>query len=183
MNQGTRRFSEGGAGASASPFLLPRAFCPVDDPEIEATAWRIDEMALIAAADHPFAAAKNPVDPDALGKMTLLVREPGSGTREVFAAALEQAGVRPVETIEIGSTESIKQLVASGFGVAIVSLAAAKDQISLGALKPLEVAGMAISRPLYRLRVKGRPLPPAAAEFERMLFGGSPHPRVKRTSP
>jgi DNA-binding transcriptional LysR family regulator len=155
---------------------------PVDDPEIEANAWRIDEMALIAAADHPLAAGKNPVDPDALEQMTLLVREPGSGSREVVAAALEQAGVRPVETIEIGSTEAIKQLVASGFGVAVVSLVAAKDQISLGALKPLEVAGMVISRPLYRLRIKGRPLPPAAAEFERALLGGAPLTRVRRSS-
>jgi DNA-binding transcriptional LysR family regulator len=41
-----------------------------------------------------------------------------------------------------------------------------------GALKAVEMPGLAISRPLYRLRVKGRPLAPAAAEFERMLLGG-----------
>jgi DNA-binding transcriptional LysR family regulator len=152
---------------------------PVDDDEIEASAWRIDELALIVAADHLFAAHEGPIDPDALGKMTMLVREPGSGTQEVVAAALEQAGVLPGETIEIGSTEAIKQLVASGFGVSIVSLAAAKDQIALGALKVVEMAGLAISRPLYRLRVKGRPLAPAAAEFERMLLGGAPLPRTR----
>jgi DNA-binding transcriptional LysR family regulator len=155
---------------------------PVDDPEIEASAWRIDEMALIAAPDHPLAAPKAPFNPQALGKMTLLVREPGSGTREVVAAALEQAGVQPVETIEIGSTEAIKQLVASGFGVAIVSLAAAQDQIALGALQPVEMAGLAISRPLYRLRVKRRSLPPAAVEFERMLQGEAPRTITRRTS-
>jgi DNA-binding transcriptional LysR family regulator len=145
---------------------------PVDDPEIEASAWRIDEMALIAAANHRLAAREGPIDLEELGKMTLLVREPGSGTREVVATALERAGVHSDETIEIGDTEAIKQLVAAGFGVAIVSLAAAKDQIALGALKAVEMAGLAISRPLYRLRVTGRPLAPAAAEFERMLLGG-----------
>ncbi|WP_296708871.1 LysR substrate-binding domain-containing protein, partial [Rhodoblastus sp.] len=102
-------------------------------------------------------------------------------TREVVAAALEQAGVHAGEAIEIGSTEAIKQLVASGFGVAIVSVAAAKDQIALGVLKPVEMAGLAISRPLYRLRVTGRSLPPAAAEFERMLFGELALPRGRRT--
>ena len=152
---------------------------PVDDPAIEADAWRIDEMALIAGADHQFAAHKGPIDPDALGKMTLLVREPGSGTREVVAAALEQAGVHPDETIEIGSTEAIKQIVASGVGVAIVSLAAAKDQIALGRLKAVAMAGLAISRPLYRLRVRGRSLAPAAAEFERMLHA----PTMKTSEP
>jgi DNA-binding transcriptional LysR family regulator len=154
---------------------------PVDDPEIEANAWMIDKMALIAAPDHPLAARNGPIDPGALTKMTLLVREPGSGTREVVAAALEQAGVHAGEAIEIGSTEAIKQLVASGFGVAIVSVAAARDQIALGVLKPVEMAGLAISRPLYRLRVTGRSLPPAAAEFERMLFGELALPRGRRT--
>ncbi|MDI9849801.1 LysR substrate-binding domain-containing protein [Rhodoblastus sp. 17X3] len=155
---------------------------PVDDPEIDANAWRIDDMALIAAPGHPLAAQIGPIDPVALAKMTLLVREPGSGTREVVAAALEQAGVHPGETIEIGSTEAIKQLVASGFGVAIVSLAASQDQIALGALKPVEMAGLAISRPIHRLRVTGRPLAPAAAEFERMLYGEAPLTRTRRTN-
>jgi DNA-binding transcriptional LysR family regulator len=59
--------------------------------------------------------------------------------------------------------------VASGVGVAIVSLAAAKDQIALGTLKAVAMAGLAISRPLYLLRVRARPLAPAAAKFERML--------------
>jgi DNA-binding transcriptional LysR family regulator len=154
---------------------------PVDDPEIEANAWMIDEMALIAAPEHPLAGRNGPIDPGALTKMTLLVREPGSGTREVVAAALEQAGVHAGEAIEIGSTEAIKQLVASGFGVAIVSVAAAKDQIALGVLKPVEMVGLAISRPLYRLRVTGRSLPAAAAEFERMLFGELALPRGRRT--
>jgi DNA-binding transcriptional LysR family regulator len=90
--------------------------------------------------------------------------------------------VHPGEAIEIGSTEAIKQLVASGFGVAIVSVAAAKDQIALGVLKPVEMVGLAISRPLYRLRVTGRPLPAAAAEFERMLRGGAPLTRTRRTN-
>jgi DNA-binding transcriptional LysR family regulator len=153
---------------------------PVDDPEIEAKTWRIDEMALIAAPKHSLV-RKGPIDPEALGRMTLLVREPGSGTREVVAAALEQAGVHPGETIEIGSTEAIKQLVAAGFGVAIVSLAAARDQIALGALQPVEMAGLAISRTIHRLRVTGRPLAPAAAEFERMLQGEAPLTRARRT--
>lgn len=153
---------------------------PVDDPEIESTVWRIDELALIVAAKHPFATSHRPVDPKELVNMPFLVREPGSGTREVAADALERAGISPEETIEIGSTEAIKQLVASGFGVAIVSLAAARDQIALGALKALEVKGLAICRPIFRLGLKGRPPGPAAAEFERMLLGGPPRVRTRR---
>jgi DNA-binding transcriptional LysR family regulator len=146
---------------------------PVDDPEIESSAWRIDELALIAAANHPFATRRRPIDPEELAGAPFLVREPGSGTREVVADALSRAGVSPSQTIEIGSTEAIKQLVAAGFGVTIVSLAAARDQIALGALKVVEIRGMAICRPIYRLRLKGRPLGPAIAEFERMLLAGA----------
>ncbi len=103
----------------------------------------------------------------------------------MIADALGRAGISPSETIEIGSTEAIKQLVAAGFGTAIVSLAAARDQIALGVLKAVEIRGLAICRPIFHLRLKGRPPGPAVAEFERMLLGDAPimRPTRRESSP
>ena len=44
----------------------------------------------------------------------LFVRERGSGTREVVAQALAAQRVEPKRSLEIGSTEAIKQAVAAG---------------------------------------------------------------------
>ena len=170
-SENTRRIAEGLLSREVDLAVVEGR---VDDPDIEAAVWRIDELALLVSAGHPFAKTNRPVDPEELARTPFLVREPGSGTREVVADALERAGVHPVETIEIGSSEAIKQLVAAGFGVAIVSLAAARDQIALGVLKAVEIKGIAICRQISGLHVRGRPLGPAAAAFERLLLKDAP---------
>ena len=51
----------------------------------------------------------------------MVVREPGSTTRSVFEAALDRAGVRVNPIMEIGSRESIREAVACGIGIGVVS--------------------------------------------------------------
>jgi DNA-binding transcriptional LysR family regulator len=72
----------------------------------------------------------------------LLLREPGSGTREVVMQALASHGVEPGRILEIGSTEASKQAVVAGVGVSIVSTAAVRDHVKLGQLKsiPLRIS-------------------------------------------
>jgi DNA-binding transcriptional LysR family regulator len=146
---------------------------PTDDFQLVAEPWRQDEMILIAAPDHRL----TKLPPEAvfreLEHEILLVREPGSGTREVVSAALAARGVRPRRSIEIGSTEPIKQMVAAGFGVAIVSAAAAADQVALGRLAVVRPAGFTLQRTLMRLAVPRRRPSAAAAIFIRMLTAGS----------
>jgi DNA-binding transcriptional LysR family regulator len=68
---------------------------PVEDAELESHAWRTDVMSLITDARHRFAAAGRAIEGAALRDETLIVREPGSGTREVVAQALAAAGIEP----------------------------------------------------------------------------------------
>ena len=141
---------------------------PVDDPAITVTPWRTDEMALIAAPFHRLAMAA-PIAPADLSTEVMLLREPGSGTREVVLDALRRAGITPGQLLEIEGTETEKQLVASGFGVAIVSKAAARDQIALGRLQVVAVQGFSLHRTLSRLDLPGRQPSSAAAAFGRLL--------------
>jgi DNA-binding transcriptional LysR family regulator len=101
-----------------------------------------------------------------------LVREPGSGTREVVRAALEIRAFAPRRTLELGSTEAIKQAVAAGVGVAIVSRAATRDQLAAGTLVILQAPELAIRRTLSRLALVGRVPSAAARAFEEVLGGG-----------
>lgn len=152
---------------------------PVDDGGLTSNPWRTDVMELIVNPQHRFAAERNPIDPRALEDEILIVREPGSGSREVAAQALASCGVEPRRTLEIGSTEAIKQAVAYGVGVAIVSLAAVSDQVQLGRLKIVPMRKLRISRTLWQLKVPGRLEIPAAVAFERIVQQGSDETRAR----
>lgn len=152
---------------------------PVDDRNLIAEPWRTDVMKLIAAPDHAFSAATGPIDPKQLENEILIVREPGSGSREVVTQALAARGIEPLRTLEIGSTAAIKQVVAAGLGIAIVSAVTVKDQAQLGRLKVLDLRDMTIERTLWQLRLPGRVAMPAARAFEKMLLDRSAFPNER----
>jgi len=142
---------------------------PVEDHDLTSEPWRTDVMVLIAAPSHPFAAAAEPVTPEAITGEILIVREPGSGSRQVVADALAARSIKPGRTLEIGSTEAIKQVVAAGLGLAIISAATVKDQVALGKLKVIPWLDFSIERTLWQLKKPGRLEIPAARAFEILI--------------
>ena len=92
----------------------------------------------------------------------------------MVAQALAAEGIEPRRTLEIGSTEAIKQAVAAGLGVAIVSSATISDQVTLGRLKVVPMRDLRIERTLWQLKVPGRIEIPAATAFERMIWQDRP---------
>jgi DNA-binding transcriptional LysR family regulator len=141
---------------------------PVADERIVAAPWRDDELVMVAAPAHPLARRAS-VAAAELMEHRMLVREPGSGTREVVEAALAAAGVAPRSTIELGSTEAIKEAVAAGLGIAAVSRVALRDELALGRLVVLTVDGLEIRRSFARIELSGRPPAPAARAFLGLL--------------
>ncbi len=146
---------------------------PITDENLIAKPWQTDVMELIVGPHHPFATAMMPIDPHTIETETLIVREPGSGSREVVTKALADHGIEPRRTLEIGSTEAIKQAVAGGLGVSIVSTAAVTDQTAQGRLKIIPMRDLKIQRRLWQLKIPGRLDAPAAVVFEQLLNGKS----------
>ena len=66
-------------------------------------------------------------------------------------------------------TEAIKQAVAAGVGVAIVSMATIDDQVKLGKLKVIPMRDVHIERTQWQLKSSGRLEVPAAVAFERII--------------
>ncbi len=149
---------------------------PVDDKNLAAEPWRTDVMKLIAAPDHAFALDGGPIDPKRIENEVLIMREPGSGSREVVTQALAARGIEPQRTLEIGSTAAIKQVVAAGLGISIVSVVTVEDQVQLGRLKVLDLRDMKIERTLWQLKLPGRVAMPAARAFEKMLLDRAAFP-------
>lgn len=154
---------------------------PVHDERISVREWRQDELVVIAGSRHPLAGCAA-VSLEQLAGELFVVREPGSGTREVAESALREHRLVPRGTLEVGSTAAIMQTVAAGLGVAIVSAAAAADQITLGTLRVLPVTAMVIRRSFTELGIPGRRLSPAAAAFSALLRPGDPRQGDPRRS-
>lgn len=141
----------------------------VDDPRLRATRWREEPLQLVAAADDPLAERKRPT-PTALSARTWLLREPGSGTRQVAQAWLQAEGITPRRTLEVGSNEAIARAVAEGAGLAILPAAVVADPLAAGRLRTLHAPGKrALVRPLFRLELAHRPRPPALEAFLALL--------------
>lgn len=140
---------------------------PVSRAGVDVRPWIDDELVVIAPAGHPVTTRR--VSVDELSSLPFLVREPGSGTRAVSQLALARHGVRLGNTIRVGGTEAIKQAVAAGLGLAIVSRAAAADQIALGRIAVVAVDGLVIRRTLTQLKLRDRVPSGAARELELLL--------------
>ena len=137
---------------------------PVTGADLEVRPWREDRLAVIASPDDPIV-AREPVTLEDLAAAPFILREPGSGTREVVEEALRARGVEARVAMELGSTEAVKQAVAAGLGVSVVSSAAVVQELELGRLVTLDVPDLRIQRTLSRLAVVGRPRSRATLEF------------------
>jgi len=144
----------------------------VTSPALFKQEWRQDELVLIAHTAYPLPAS---------GDLSLrrlferndpfILREKGSGTREVMERALTLHGLGPIRPVmELGSTEAIKQAVTAGLGISFVSEHTIKLEAAAGLLKVLPLADFSVRRPLYLVYVKAKSLSRAAQAFLDMLF-------------
>ena len=102
---------------------------PVEDERIESRPWRDETLLIVAPPDSELARAGT-VTPADLSAATWVVREHGSGTREVMNRWLDRLGIVPARTLEAGSTEAVIQTVAAGGGVSMVPRVSSADQAS-----------------------------------------------------
>jgi DNA-binding transcriptional LysR family regulator len=145
---------------------LIEGFVTSDNLAVETLAG--DEMVAIAAPSHP-ALAKAPLRASALRDLPVLMREQGSGTREVVEAALAARGVEIRPIMSLGSTEALKNAVLHGLGIAIVSQLTVQHELRSGRLAELAFSDLQIRRDLYLVTLKGKRQSPAATAFMELL--------------
>jgi len=142
---------------------------PVSNQRLAVIPWQSDELVVIAHPGHRLLHARSTPSVHDLVNETFIMRERGSGTREVAERALADRGVKVGRTMRVGGTEVIKQAVAAGLGIAIVARAAAADQLALDRIAVVPVDGLTIHRQLSRLRLRGRPPTSSGRAFEALL--------------
>ncbi|MGH8443630.1 MAG: LysR family transcriptional regulator [Solimonas sp.] len=127
-----------------------------------------DELVLIAAPGHAVI-KRAPLPLSALAEYPLLMHEVGSGTRAVTERELaaRKLSIRPAMTL--ASSEAIKQTVATGVGLALISAAAIRTELSAGTLAVVPLRNLRIQRPLYRMQLRTASRSPAVEAFLQLL--------------
>lgn len=89
------------------------------DPRLYSIALKKDRLVVFVPRGHAWARRRR-VAVEEIGQRDVVIREPGSVTREVFEAELAEAGVKPAALIEVQSREAVREAVMAGFGIGIV---------------------------------------------------------------
>jgi DNA-binding transcriptional LysR family regulator len=125
-----------------------------------------DELVVIVPPDHKWARRRTPLTAEELARTPLVTREPGSGTRDALAAALHDAlggsVDQPPPILELSSSAAVRAAVVAGAGPAVMSRLAVADDLTIGRVRAVAVAGLDLHRDLRAIWVGGR-TPPAGA--------------------
>ncbi|MCD6672284.1 MAG: LysR substrate-binding domain-containing protein [Burkholderiaceae bacterium] len=141
----------------------------VHDARIEALRWRDEAMGIVVASNDALA-RRRVVDAKMLDARNWVVREAGSGTREVGERLMRAHGIEPARTIELGSNEGIARAVAAGVGLALLPESIVRELRATGAVALVRYPReLPLSRPLYRLLLRERPASPLASAFCELL--------------
>lgn len=117
----------------------------VHDNKLHTEAFANDAMVIIVSADHPLAKQDSVIFSD-VNQETWIVREEGSGTREVMERMFAGYQFTPEAIMEFGSTQVIKEAVEAGLGISFLSNWAIRKELTLGTLKALPIKGFPFKR-------------------------------------
>ena len=149
-----------------------------------------DELVVVVAAGHPWARRRQPLQAAQLAGARLVVRERGSGTREVLEAVLapHMPSPPPAPLMELGSTTAVKAAVLDGSGPAVLSSLTVRSEIDAGRLVRIPVEGVDLRRRLRAVWGAGSTPPPGAMLLVRHAMagkdasGGKSAPRVQQNA-
>ena len=136
-----------------------------------------NEYVVLAPATH-WAVGKAVTLQELAGEPFLL-REEGSGSRHVIDEHMRDSGVQLKVRLSLASNEAIRELVASGMGLTILSRQALGGLAERDGLVFLDVAGFPLKRKwsVVHLRTKVLSLP-AKAFLDDLLHSGAAAPRT-----
>ncbi|GAC1541578.1 MAG: LysR family transcriptional regulator [Vulcanimicrobiaceae bacterium] len=138
----------------------------VKRPELLTEAFARDELRCIAPRGH--ALRGRPIVLEQLADETLLLREPGSGSRETLLDGLAARAFAFSRVIEIGNAEAIFGAVCAGLGITWASeLAVATHDAAT--IERLDVEDLYLSRTLRYIRRRDLAPSPAMLAFLELL--------------
>ncbi|MFE0191246.1 LysR family transcriptional regulator [Streptomyces sp. NPDC059008] len=121
-----------------------------------------DRLVVVAAPSHRWARRRTELTAAELAATPLILRERGSGTRQVLDAALAEHGGLAEPLLELASTTAVKAAVVSEAAPSVLSELAVGEELSARRLVEIPVRGLRLGRDLRAVWPAGqRPVGPA----------------------
>lgn len=149
---------------------------PVTEEALYSEPFDTDQLVVILSPDHPLADRQTLGASDLQGER-FIVREPGSGTRTLLDEEFARLNLRVRTVMELGSTAAVKQAVAAGLGVSIVSSRSVRLEVEAGLLKTLPCPDIQLVREIRYVHHKDKRLSGAASAFLQILKKAYPDPQ------
>jgi LysR family transcriptional regulator, low CO2-responsive transcriptional regulator len=155
---------------------------PPDSLDVVAQHFMDNPLVVIAAPSHPLA-AESSISLQRLAAETLVVREPGSGTRAATERHFAEYGQVCRAGCELNTNEALKQAVRAGLGVGVVSAQTIELELQAGWLVVLPVENFPILRRWFVLHRTHKRLSAAALKFRQLLLALDPSAPVEDQMP
>jgi DNA-binding transcriptional LysR family regulator len=151
-------------GVLDSRFALGFVEGRVRDEALQAKEFRRDRIVAVVAPGHSLAKA-SALSVQSLAAAPSILREPGSGTREIVERAFARHRLQPRCGLQISSSEAVKRAALESCGVGWISEVCVTEELRTGRLVTLRTSRLPLERPLYSLRLRGRHLSRSALTF------------------
>lgn len=142
---------------------------PPEDMDVQIHPFMENPLVVLAPRTHPLVGQKN-IPLERIAEEPFIMREPGSGTRKAVHKLFESHGLDLKVKLDLGSNEAIKQAIAGGMGLSVLS----KHTLALEGLNNqlaiLDVKEFPIERYWYVVYPSGKQLSAIAKEFFNYLL-------------
>lgn len=125
----------------------------INNPALDITRWREDELVLFCNPDHALAGKQLLVRKDLL-QASWIVRESGSGTRQTFDRVMYDLLPELKLELQLQHTEAIIQAVKEGMGLGCLSRLILQESFDKGELIALQARGREFVRSFYLIMHK-----------------------------
>jgi len=140
---------------------------PVHHPDMIVEPVMQDELKLIVPAGHALA-DRGEVELEDVLNYAFVLREKGSGTRQVMEDQLQKRNIDPQDinvVMELGSTGAVKSAVEAGVGITMLSPSSVQHELALGLVHIVDIRGLEFKRQFYAIHLKSSLLPLSAVAF------------------
>ena len=142
---------------------------PPEDIDLTTHCFMENPLVVLARRDHPLA-KKIKIPIQSLNNQHFIMREPGSGTREAVQKLFEKHNVSVTVRLELGSNEAIKQAIAGGLGISVLSKHTLISEGIGGEITILDIEHFPIQRDWYVAYLAGKQLSVIAQTFLQYLL-------------
>ncbi len=127
-----------------------------------------DELHFLMLPSHPWARQVE-ISPAQIENSTLIVPNKSTRTHQLIAGYLRARRIMMEKYIELGSIESIKELVKNGLGVGVVAQWPIRAELQSGELVTRPIGEKPLGRQWQAVHLRGRPLNEAENSFVRLF--------------